>query len=142
MKNAMVILFFLMSVYPTSAQSPDSLLRGIWANEDNTSQFKFTHNGNNYSAQLVWMAQPNDENGNPKKDSNNPDKTLRNRPLLGMTMISGLEFKNNEWVNGTIYNPRKGISVKCQIEMPNDDTLILKASKGLFSVTKTWKRIK
>ena len=50
------------------------------------------------------------------------------------------------WCNETntvhIDNPPKGLTASCEIEMPDSNTLKVKASKGLFSTVKTWKRIK
>ena len=143
MKNVLIHLILLVLLLPaTYAQSPNNLTRGTWANEDHTIHVKFTQKGKSYSAQLVWMVQPNNENGNPKQDVNNPEKGLRNRPVLGIPIIWGLELKDKQWIDGTIYSPKKGILAKCQLEMPDTNTLVLKISKGIFSATKTWKRIK
>lgn len=143
MKKIFAYFILLVLVWTTaSAQSPDDLIRGIWANEENTAHIKFTYNGDKYSAQMVWMAQPNDDDGNPKKDRNNPDKSLQSRPVLGISLIWGLELKDNQWINGSIYSPKKGLTAKCQVEMIDPNTLEIKATKGIFSATKTWKRIK
>ncbi len=143
MKNAIVsFCFFIAAFLTASAQTTGNKILGVWTNEDNKVHIEFTQYGNNYSAKLIWMAKPNDENGNSKKDKNNSDPKLRDRQLIGVPIIWNLKFQNSKWVNGAIYGPEKGIVADCSIVMPDANTLNIKATKGIFSNVKTWKRIK
>lgn len=142
MKRIFAFLILLLPLVGTAfAQAPSNLTKGTWANEDNTAHLQFTQVGDRYFAELVWMAQPNDESGNPKKDKNNPDKNLRSRSLVGIYLIWDLKPEGKYWVDGTIYNPGKGLLAACELEMIDADSFRLKATKGLFSVTKVWKRL-
>ena len=145
MRNYLFILdigFFLIAAFPSIAQTGGNKIIGVWCNETNTVHVEFFQSGNSYSGKIVWMDKPNDENGKLKTDKNNPDSKLRSRSIMGLSIIWNLKFQNTQWVGGSIYNPPKGLTASCEIEMPDSNTLKVKASKGLFSTVKTWKRIK
>ncbi|QGY44787.1 DUF2147 domain-containing protein [Maribellus comscasis] len=120
--------FLVPGFYNFYAQLPDDLLRGVWANENNTAHYKFKQERNNYTAQLVWFASSGD--------------LLQNQLLPGFRIIQGLEFMNDRWESGTFLNPETGVSARCQIEMRGLFRLSLKTVEGNISTTKTWKRIK
>ncbi len=45
--------------------------------------------------------------GAPRRDDNNPDAELRQRPLMGLDLLSGYEFDGKKW-QGKIYDPESG----------------------------------
>ena len=143
MKNYLLIIgFLLVAAFTATAQTGGNKIIGVWCNETNTVHIEFLQSGNSYSGKIVWMDKPNDENGKLKTDKYNPDSKLHSRAIMGLTIIWNLKYQNSQWVGGSIYNPPKGLTASCEIEMPDSNTLKVKASKGLFSTVKTWKRIK
>ena len=143
MKNYLLIIgLLLVAAFTATAQTGGNKIIGVWCNETNTVHVEFFQSGNSYSGKIVWMDKPNDENGKLKTDKNNPDSKLRSRSIMGLSIIWNLKYQNSQWVGGSIYNPPKGLTASCEIEMPDSNTLKVKASKGLFSTVKTWKRIK
>ncbi|MFA6334110.1 MAG: DUF2147 domain-containing protein [Bacteroidales bacterium] len=143
MKNYLLIIgFLLVAAFTATAQTGGNKIIGVWCNETNTVHIEFLQSGNSYSGKIVWMDKPNDENGKLKTDKYNPDSKLHSRAIMGLSIIWNLKYQNSQWVGGSIYNPPKGLTASCEIEMPDSNTLKVKASKGLFSTVKTWKRIK
>jgi len=143
MKSYLLIIgFLIVAAFTATAQTGGNKIIGVWCNETNTVHVEFFQSGNSYSGKIVWMDKPNDENGKPKTDKNNPDSKLRSRSIMGLPIIGNLKYQNSQWVGGSIYNPSKGLIASCDIEMSDSNTLKVKASKGLFSTVKTWKRIK
>lgn len=71
------------------------------------------------------MVQQPDENGRPKVDSKNPNKELRNRPMLGLPLLNGFVYnpKNDEWIDGLLYNPASGDTYHCNMKFVSDDKL-------------------
>lgn len=68
---------------------------------------------------------------------------LKNKPYLGMTIIRGLKFKKDKWVNGEVLDTDTGNTYSCNISFSNDGkTMYLHAYKGipLFGRTVSWKR--
>jgi len=91
---------------------------------------------------IVWSIAPHHPDGRLKTDAQNPDPALRNRPICGLPLISGLEAAGTgAWRNGTIYNARDGSAYAVQIEAEGD-ALAVRGYLGLplFGQTQTWTR--
>jgi uncharacterized protein (DUF2147 family) len=52
--------------------------------------------------------------GTPRVDLHNPDAALRSRPILGMNLVNGYQFKNGKW-QGELYDPESGKTYKSQL---------------------------
>ncbi len=75
---------------------------------------------------IVWL-KDSVENGKPKTDKENPDEAKRNKPLMGMQFLSGLEKKSEtEFVNGKIYDPKNGKTYDCKITIKDDKNVDLR----------------
>ena len=73
-------------------------------------------------------------NDGQKKDVHNPDKSSQEELLLGKIIINGLEFESskNQWVNGSMYGPEKGLVFHLKITEVNQTEIKVVASKYLF----------
>jgi len=122
------------------AQKADDLV-GTYLKADGKSKVEFYKSGTTYSGKVVWLKEPNDEKGNPKKDPKNPDKSLRERPLLGMVTITGLKYDGEgKYIEGKAYRPAEGDEVKFSVKVKGDGTIDVKGTKYGFSKTETWKK--
>ncbi len=140
MKRIVLLLLTLGFLNNIQAQEPSDKIIGIWLNEDNTNKIEIYNTGNSYSGKIVWLST---SESNPKlqpKDINNPDTKLRNRNILGMEIITGLQHSNGKWVNGTIYSPKKGIYANCKVELLSNQQLKIIVSKSGFTKTQIWTR--
>jgi uncharacterized protein (DUF2147 family) len=111
---------------------------GKWITSDKDAVIEFYKCGNKYCGKIVWAKEPD------KKDIHNPDPSLRNRPLLGATILEGFVFNGkDEWVGGRIYNPDNGKKYKCKLMMNSQDVLEVRGYLLLPFLGKTveWKRI-
>jgi uncharacterized protein (DUF2147 family) len=78
-----------------------------------------------------------------RKDANNPDPALRDRVLRGQVIMKGLKPSGvNHWSGGTIYDPDKGSTYRCYLDLQPDGTLKLRGFIGfaLLGRTQTWTR--
>ena len=70
------------------------------------------------------------ENGQPPKDDENPDPALRDKSILGLQILSDLNFNQKEgnWQDGRIYDPKSGKTYDCfgWFKEGNIDKLFLK----------------
>lgn len=68
----------------------------------------------------------------------------KNKPILGLEILTGLEEKGDEWSGGKILDPRNGKEYNCFIKLINSNKLKLRGYIGvsLFGKTKYWKRAK
>lgn len=138
MKRFLLLWFLFQAVQAGKAQNTGDRLIGKWLNEDKKTKIEFFKTGNTYSGKIVWISEPNGKDDNSPLDKNNPDHLKRKQKIIGLTIISGLRFSENNWINGTIYSPKRGIYANCRIIIKNFNQLQITISKGVFTDTKIW----
>ncbi|MFN4083953.1 MAG: DUF2147 domain-containing protein [Bacteroidia bacterium] len=117
---------------------------GVWETGSGKARVKITKSGNYYYGRIVWLREPNNEEGKPKVDKNNPDEAQRQTPLLGLRMLKSFEFKgDNLWEDGTIYDPESGSTYNCKINLQDENTMNIRGFIGIsaFGRTDVWKRV-
>ena len=129
----MLMKIILTSVFLIAANfifAQANRIVGIWLTEDKNSQVEiFRSASGSYSGKLVWLEEPLDENGQIKRDTENPDRNLRNRPLKGLLLLEGFQYddRSKEWTDGTIYDPESGRNYSAYMWFGNNNnTLNLK----------------
>lgn len=143
MKNFLCLLSFVLLSYYTYAQNNKSVL-GDWYNAEKDAVINiFEAEDQTLSGKIIWMLNPNDENGDPKTDPLNPNQDLRKRSRLGMVMMHGFTYvDNNVWDNGKLYDPKKGKTYTGMITLKDANTLDLRGYIGLSFIgrSSTWTR--
>ncbi|GGG99934.1 hypothetical protein GCM10011416_18000 [Polaribacter pacificus] len=71
------------------------------------------------------------------------DGALKNKPILGLVIINGLEKRKNEWTGGTVLDPKNGKKYKCTISLEDKGIMKLRGYIGfsLFGRTAYWNRV-
>tara|TARA_R110002049_G_scaffold25354_2_gene89144 strand:- start:199 stop:621 length:423 start_codon:yes stop_codon:yes gene_type:complete len=66
----------------------------------------------------------------------------KDKPILGLDILSGLEKDDDEWSGGQIIDPRNGNTYKCYIKLVKPNKLKLRGYVGvsLFGKTAYWER--
>jgi len=66
----------------------------------------------------------------------------KDKPILGLDILTGLEKKGDEWSKGEILDPRNGKIYKCYIQLMENNKLKLRGYVGisLFGKTRYWYR--
>jgi uncharacterized protein (DUF2147 family) len=148
MKNLLIISFLLIasaSAAMSQVTDPDKLL-GTWTVEDGSARVKIEKIGTKYFGKTIWMKEPNDDQGKPKVDVNNPDATLRNQPRIGLRIMKDFEWEGKGvFKNGKIYDPKKGKEYCGKITFKDDDHLDLRGNIcgfGVLGRTSSWTRYK
>lgn len=125
--------------------NPEDRLLGVWEPSNGRARVKIEKIGTKYFGKIVWLKEPVDaETGKPKLDKNNPDATLRSVPLKGYRMLKDFIYKGeDEWSEGTIYDPQNGSTYSCTIKMKDANTLDIRGYIGIstFGRTDVWKRL-
>jgi uncharacterized protein (DUF2147 family) len=118
---------------------------GRWATEDQSGHIEIARCGEKLCGTLVWLAEPTNAAGEPVTDRHNPDLDLRDRPVLGLTIVSGMEpaRRRNVWENGSIYDPQSGNTYRARMTLADQRTLQLRGYLGvpLLGRTSTWTRV-
>lgn len=67
---------------------------------------------------------------------------LKNQPIEGMELMKGLRKEGDEYVGGTIVDPKSGKEYRCKVWLDEDNPDILKVRGYLafFYKTKIWRR--
>ncbi|HEX7692788.1 MAG TPA: DUF2147 domain-containing protein [Sediminibacterium sp.] len=143
MKTILLLLFsgFLHPV--THDTGPDDIL-GIWMNQSGKGQIQIYKDGDKYAGKVIWLKEPNNNNGTPKLDIKNPRAALQTRPILGCVILHGFSYKNEEWSGGLIYDPASGKEYRCTMKLKNPKTLSVRGYIGisLLGRTEEWVRMK
>ncbi|MEB0280624.1 MULTISPECIES: DUF2147 domain-containing protein [unclassified Mucilaginibacter] len=142
-KKAYLILFLAVYSVAASAQNADAIL-GRWINPSGEGQVQILKKGNKYYGKLAWMKFPNEADGKPKLDNQNPDKALQSRPKLGIELLKYFVFDgDNAYENGSIYDPKNGKTYSCKMTL-NGDNLKIRGFIGiaLLGRSEIWKRVR
>lgn len=120
-------------------KSEENKIEGVWLSEVGHMKVEVYEKEGYHYGKVVWLEEPNDSNGDPLKDVNNPDRSLRDRPVMGLDMLQKLYFKNDRWY-GSLYTPNRGLMMDVEIEMGSEDEMILEVKYGRFTKQRAWKR--
>ena len=143
MKSIWISVFCCISSLCTLAQSQDAIL-GKWITDAGNCIVEVYRQGNEFKAKVLWFDVKQKKPMNEWYDVKNPDKSLRNRKLVGMEVLNGLHYnaKNKEWVDGVIYDATSGKKWDSVVWMDKNNSLKVKGY-WLFRwicETKTFKR--
>lgn len=149
MKQALTFTTFIICILGYSiggfAQTDANKIVGLWEVGSKKARIKiYKAKNDKYYGKIVWLKEPNYEDGTPKIDRNNPDESKRQTPLLGYINLRDFVYKgDNKWEDGTIYDPENGSTYSCVITMTDENTIDVRGFIGvqLFGRTDTWKRL-
>ena len=145
MKYICSFVLILLLSFTVKAQKADDII-GNWKNGEATGIIQiYKTKAGHYAGKLVWLKEPIDpETGKPKLDKRNPDKSKQTNPTLGLVNMWGFVFddEDKEWINGKIYDPKKGKEYSCKAKMIDKNTLDVRGYIGISLIgrTDTWKR--
>lgn len=143
-KSSFVSLAIAASFSLLATASGAQPLSGTWLTEDGSSRVRFETCGSNVCGQIVWLKEPNDPaTGKAWLDKFNPQADLKQRPLLGLTLLSELGHISNGKYEGKLYNPLDGRTYNGKLRLEGETTLELKgcALAGLLCQSETWTRV-
>jgi uncharacterized protein (DUF2147 family) len=148
MKTCIVTILALLLSVNIFAQSDEAdKIRGYWLTQDNDAKIKIYRAKNGkYYGKITWLEEPNNPDGTPNVDDQNPDPKLRDQPVLGLLLLKSFTYnaKDKEWENGTIYDPENGNTYKCYMwfEDGNPDKLAVKGFIGFSLIGRevSWTR--
>ncbi len=148
MKKAILLVGLFLSTFISNQlfaqEAEGDAIVGLWETGTGKARVNIIKSGNFYYGRIVWLREPNNEEGKPKVDKNNPEESKRTVPLMGLRMLAGFEFKGkNLWEDGTIYDPESGSTYSCTITMTDKNTMNIRGYIGIsaFGRTDVWKRL-
>ena len=142
MKKTILSIALAVSSVIAFAQTNADVV-GEWYNAEKDAVITLYEDGSTISGKITWMKFPNDKNGNPKTDPENPDEKLRSRARLGMVMMNNFtHIEGNVWDDGNLYDPKKGKDYSGMITLADENTLDLRGYIGFSFIgrSSTWTR--
>lgn len=142
MKKHLLTLLVLMLI-STCAWAQKLSPLGVWTNEDGKAKFEIYQCGDKLCGKIVSLKEPN-RNGKAKMDDNNPEKSQRTRPLMGLVFMKGFEYDgSNKWDEGTIYDPESGKTYSCYMKLLSNNKMEVKGYIGISLIgrAQTWTRV-
>jgi uncharacterized protein (DUF2147 family) len=138
-KLLVIILFLVTFLTPDLYSGEADKVLGYWLTQNGDSQVKiFKEKEGKYYGNIKWLKIPNREDGSIKLDDNNPNEELSKKTILNLQLLKSFEFDedDNEWVNGTIYDPTSGKTYKCYMWFEDGDyaTLHVKGFIGFSAI--------
>ena len=152
MKQRLAVLFsfFLaggvfFGSFVHAVTSPSDIC-GEWYTKGKEAVVRIFQEGETFSGQIVWLceASATDENGEPARDTHNPNPELAQKPIVGLRLAHSFSHAGgDDWEGGFIYDPESGKTYKCLMELQDGgNTLKVKGFVGvsLFGRSEYWRR--
>lgn len=132
---------FVLSLIASPAWAASPV--GLWSTEEGKGQVRIEPCGERLCGSIVALKEPLNAEGQPKRDRNNPDAALRERPIVGLPVLQAFlpdGDEPNKWTGGTIYDPESGKTYKCTLTLQADGTLDVRGYVGvpLLGRSQTW----
>jgi uncharacterized protein (DUF2147 family) len=111
-------------------------VEGYWYTPDRDVIVHITDCGDGTPCgRVVWL---DEERARVLIDEHNDDPALRDRPIMGITLLGGFEEGEKGWRGGTIYNPENGDSYDARVRRLDADELEVKGCIGPFCRGFVW----
>jgi uncharacterized protein (DUF2147 family) len=133
---ALLVISLSFATSVNAQGKPDKILGYYLTFDDETgaekSQVNIYKDANGkYYGKIVWLKEPL-KDGKPKVDDKNPDAKLQKRAIIGLEILKGFKYdkSNDEWVEGTIYNPSSGKTYNCYINFESANKVKIRGYIG------------
>jgi uncharacterized protein (DUF2147 family) len=115
---------------------------GLWLLPKGKGQVRVAECGGELCATIVSLKKPNDKQGRPKVDRKNPDPAKRSRPVVGLSLLTGMKPEGEAW-KGRVYNPDDGRTYYGSVTQDGEAKLRLQGCivSGLLCKTQVLTRI-
>lgn len=131
-----IAILALAIATPAVAADP---VTGLWLTDAKDGIIEIAPCGPKLCGRLAKMLAPPK---GPAVDRNNPDPALRDRPLLGLTVLSGFTAEGALW-RGSGYDPKAGKSYNTTLQRTGPDTLKVRGCLIAFLCrTAIWTRVR
>ncbi|MES2336689.1 MAG: DUF2147 domain-containing protein [Pseudomonadota bacterium] len=122
--------------FASPALAAPAAVTGRWLTLEGKAIVEVAPCGPSLCGRIVKVLKPRP--GGPAVDANNPDATLRRRPIEGLAILTGFAPKGDRWA-GRIYDPESGRTYRSELRVEGN-ILKVKGCYGPFCRTQDWTR--
>lgn len=140
-----ILLLFTLAAHG-GERVPIADLLGPWLTEKEGAVINIYECGEGareLCGRIAWLKKPYTDEGELKRDRENPDSSLRDRPICGTEVLTGLKRTDKDtWAFGDVYNPKDGNEYSAYLDVNRDGTLHIRGFIGipLIGKSETWTR--
>ena len=109
---------------------------GTWRTADGSALVRIGPCGNHVCGRIVRVLDPQA----PATDVRNPDRTRRNQPLAGLTVLSGFAPASGGVLAGRAYDPKSGRSYRTSLRVNPNGSLRVTGCVLMVCRSQTWTR--
>jgi uncharacterized protein (DUF2147 family) len=136
----LAMLAMLAAAVPAQAQAQNGP-GGIWLTQAGDAKIRISRCGAGLCGIVVWLKDPIDPaTGKLQVDDKNPNPALARRPIIGLSLFSGMRpVGPNQWA-GQIYNADDGKSYASKISVTGPTGLRVEGCVGSLCGGEDWTR--
>lgn len=138
---AIALALLLTTALPAAAADGGRIL-GVWATGSEGGRVRIYRCGEALCGKIVDATRLR---ANPDlRDVRNPDKSLRDRKLMGLVVLRSFTGGPTEWKGGPVYDPESGDGAATgYLTLRRDGKLEVKGCvAAIFCRTKVWTRVR
>jgi uncharacterized protein (DUF2147 family) len=141
MKVVSLVCLAALGLFATTSFASAADPSGTWRLSSGKVTVKVRQCGGELCANIVGLKEPTYSDGTPKIDRHNKNPALRNRPLMGLSVLSGMKpTGNNSW-QGSIYNADDGRTYSATMNLSGNKMSLKGCVAGIFCKTQTFTKI-
>jgi len=112
------------------ALAADSVEGRYWT-EDRNGVIEMYLESDEMKGRILWRSEP-------LLDENNPNPSLRGRSMVGVTFLSGFEYKDGQWRGGEVYSADNGRNYTGKLWLEDEgQTLKMRGFLGISLLGRT-----
>ncbi len=130
----MLTIGLTIGFLPVIAEGREDV-RGLWASDE--SILSVYEEDGQLHGQVIAVMDPVytikedvDRAGQHRLDDNNPEKTLKERPIIGLQIFSEYQYDGSKW-RGKIYDPESGNTYQSRMKINRDGRLEIRGYIGV-----------
>ncbi|NNM73324.1 DUF2147 domain-containing protein [Enterovirga aerilata] len=117
-----------------AASAESGRITGVWLTENGDSKIRISPCGKGYCGTVVWAKTQG-------VDENNPDPSLRKRPIVGMPLTRDMRPAGDRYA-GSIYNPDNGKTYSVTMQVRGTSKLEVEGCVlGFLCGGESWSRL-
>ena len=138
-----VTTLLLLSCFAVGANAAEQIIEGTCLSADGDGLIEIRIMDASPIGSIAGSALDPEHKNPQRSDDLNPDPALRERPLLGLTIMTGFTTDgDSRWKGGSVYDPNSGKTYKCKLKLIDANTLEVRGYIGVswLGRTETWTR--
>ena len=137
----LALVLLALFAAPAAFAQADGEPTGVWLTQAGDAKVKVSKCGGGICGAIVWLKEPIDPaTGKPAVDDKNPNPALAKRPIIGLSLFSGMRTAGPSQWSGQIYNADDGKTYASKISVTGPATLKVEGCVGALCGGEDWSR--